>query len=633
MDRDQARIFIREQMERYLRQKGINPQKPFRCLNPDHEDRHPSMRYDPRRHKCHCFSCGADYDTLDLIAVDYGLTGGRAVFEKAFELFGIRADVPIPSSCSTDAPMPLPPSSSQGNALSSYFDQCAARLGQTDYPLQRGLSRPVLERFHAGFDPAYPPSPGSKPWKALILPTGEGCFVARNTDPNAGKRDRYRKHGTSCIFNAEALRSPSQPIFVVEGELDALSVIEASGEAVGLGSIANARRFLSLVEEMKPSQPLLVSLDNDPSGQKASGELVEALVGMGVEARTVNLSGTEKDPNAALVQDRDSFFATVREAQSLEEDARRRAREAYRKTSADCYLQSFLDGIADSVNTPFLPTGFPHLDEVLDGGLFEGLYIIGAITSLGKTTLVTQIADQIAQAGHDVLIFSLEMARTELMAKSISRLTLLEALRTDGNTRNAKTARGITTGSRWAGYSIQERELIHDAVKAFGDYAGNLYITEGIGDIGVREIRDFVSRHVEFSGQAPVVVVDYLQILAPYSDRATDKQNTDRAVLELKRLSRDYKTPVIGISSFNRAGYREAVTMEAFKESGAIEYSSDVLIGLQLKGAGTPGFDAGLEKGKNPRAVELKIMKNRNGVTGRTVDFEYYPMFNYFKEV
>ena len=130
----------------------------------------------------------------------------------------------------------------------------------------------------------------------------------------------------------------------------------------------------------------------------------------------------------------------------------------------------------------------------------------------------------------------------------------------------------------------------------------------------------------------PVVVIDYIQILAPYNDRATDKQNTDKAVMELKRISRDYKTPVIGISSFNRANYSVPVTMEAFKESGAIEYSSDVLIGLQLKGAGQKDFDANQAKRKVPREVELVILKNRNGRTGDIIDYNYYPLFNYFTE-
>jgi len=52
-------------------------------------------------------------------------------------------------------------------------------------------------------------------------------------------------------------------------------------------------------------------------------------------------------------------------------------REAYLSTSAAHYLQSFIDGIADSVNTPYIPTGFTKLDAELDGGLYEGLYIVG----------------------------------------------------------------------------------------------------------------------------------------------------------------------------------------------------------------------------------------------------------------
>jgi replicative DNA helicase len=296
-------------------------------------------------------------------------------------------------------------------------------------------------------------------------------------------------------------------------------------------------------------------------------------------------------------------------------------------------LQSFINGIADSVNTSFIPTGFKQLDRVLEGGLYEGLYIIGAISSLGKTTLVLQIADQIAQQGNDVLVFSLEMARSELMAKSISRLTKLEALAIDGKTSNAKTTRGITTGSRYANYSQQEHAIINNAIKAYSEYAGNIYISEGIGDIGAAQIRETVAKHISFTGRTPVIIIDYLQILAPYSERATDKQNTDKAVMELKRISRDFKAPVLGISSFNRANYKEAVTMEAFKESGAIEYSSDVLIGLQLKGAGTKDFDANKAKDKNPREVELVVLKNRNGATGKKIEYGYYPLFNDFKEI
>jgi len=304
----------------------------------------------------------------------------------------------------------------------------------------------------------------------------------------------------------------------------------------------------------------------------------------------------------------------------------------YSATSAAASIQDFIDGIAESVNTPYIPTGFTRLDDIIDGGLYEGLYIMGAITTLGKTSLILQIADNIAADGADILYISLEMARAELIAKSVSRHTLTITLESGGDIRHAKTARGITTGIKYQYYSDRERELIKAAVNAYRVYAGNVYIIEGVGDIGVDDIRRAVEKHILFTGKKPVVIVDYLQILAPYNDRATDKQNTDKAVLELKRISRDYKIPMIGISSFNRDHYSAEVKLAAFKESGAIEYGSDVLIGLQLAGAGESGLDVKAAMDKDPREIELVILKNRNGKAGDKIPLEYFKLFNYFRE-
>lgn len=334
---------------------------------------------------------------------------------------------------------------------------------------------------------------------------------------------------------------------------------------------------------------------------------------------------------------------TPDQVQVLDDDKRK---ELYLRTSAKNYVQSFLDGVTASIDTPAISTGFDELDNVLEGGLYEGLYFLGAISSLGKTTFVLQMADQIAQQGQDVLVFSLEMARSELMAKSISRLTYLNVLEKDLPTKYAKTTRGITAGKRYAGYVSDEKKLIQNSVLEYNKYAGNLYIHEGVGTIGADEIRKSVEHHVKYTGNTPVVIIDYLQILAPEDPRATDKQNTDNAVLKLKRLSRDYKLAVIGISSFNRENYTNAVSMASFKESGAIEYSSDVLIGLQFskqrevdehnrnKRGNEPKLIVNVdeEKSKNPREIELKILKNRSGATGGSIDYDYYPLFNYFVE-
>ena len=65
---EEAMGYVKSQLESYLQGMGIDTRKHFRCLNPNHRDENPSMSYDRKRQKAHCFSCGVDYDTIDVIA-------------------------------------------------------------------------------------------------------------------------------------------------------------------------------------------------------------------------------------------------------------------------------------------------------------------------------------------------------------------------------------------------------------------------------------------------------------------------------------------------------------------------------------------------------------------------------------
>ena len=603
-----------------------------------------------------CFSCNAGGDIFDLYGAINGTADHNEQLKGLSELYGIQVASyrstaqedfrpeyqnhakseqythnSIHTSVYTQADPP------QQTDYTDFFLQAHKAVEQTDYWKRRGLSKETVDRFKLGYvaEWRHPKAPKAPTSPRLIIPTSPYSYLARDTRDQIPEEQRaYSKSkvGSIQLFNKKALQTATKPIFIVEGELDALSIIEVGGEAVALGTTTKSKALIELLKAQAPSQALIIALDNDEAGQRASRELTEGLQGLNIPCYSFNPCGQYKDANEALQRDREALTIAVEEAEHLQDEEAQAQKEAYLKNSTAHYLQSFVNGIADSVDTPYIPTGFKKLDSVLDGGLYEGLYIVGAISSLGKTTIITQIADQIAQAGTDVLIFSLEMARAEIMAKSISRHTLQSVLATGGDIRNAKTARGITTGKRYIDYSQTERDLINSSIMEYSKYAQNIYISEGVGDIGAEQIRETVKKHILFTGKTPVVIIDYLQILAPYSERATDKQNTDKAVMELKRISRDYKTPVIGISSFNRANYKEAVTMEAFKESGAIEYSSDILIGLQLKGAGKKDFDANEAKRKDPREIELVILKNRNGRTGDSLSFNFYPLFNYFEE-
>lgn len=632
MTREEAKAFIKPQLEGYLKDKGIDTRRPFNCLNPAHQDKNPSMSLDREHNQAHCFSCGAKYDIFDLIGMDNHLDPARA-FQRAYERYGIVLE----GSTSPQKPITAnkdktpyqesetpPRPATEGHNYSEYIAKCKEALKSSPEALAylqgRGLTG-VSNRL--GYD---------KEKKLLIIPydAAGNYYISRSI---TGKE--YRKApGQEPLYNAEALYNGSGAVFITEGALDALSIIEAGGEAVALNGTAYTK-LLTQLEKRRTNNTLIIALDNEEAGRAASKKLQGELEARRIDYMTVNISGGKKDPNEALVADRGQLEGAIKDVIEGIEAIRQAQREAEieeykQENSAYSHIQAFLEGI--KIDTPAIPTGFKELDNALDGGLYEGLYVLGAISSLGKTTLVLQIADQIAQQGNDVLIFSLEMARSELMAKSISRITFLGC---NGKPSNAKTTRGITARQRHEGYSTEEKRLINESIVRYGEYAKNLYISEGAGNIGAEEIGEAVRKHISITGKKPVVVIDYLQILKAADPRSTDKQNTDKAVFMLKRISREYKIPIIGISSLNRDNYKQKINMAAFKESGAIEYSSDVLIGLQFQEVNDKEISEELldkEKRKDTRKIELKILKNRNGQTGDQIDYDFISMFNYFRE-
>lgn len=273
-------------------------------------------------------------------------------------------------------------------------------------------------------------------------------------------------------------------------------------------------------------------------------------------------------------------------------------------------------------------TGFDKFDEQ-SGGLFPGLYVIGAISSLGKTTFIHQIADQIAAAGKHVLFFSLEMSRLEMTSKSISRK--MAQLDYSNAMTSLKIRRGTTS-------NLMQRAM-DEYAKSVGD---RLNIIEGGFDTTVSFIGEYVRQYIEKNNARPVVIVDYLQIIQG-AQKATIREATDFNVVELKRISRALDVPVIVISSVNRGNYLLPVDYESFKESGGIEYTADVVLGLQLACLDEDIFSRENKikekrdriksaKGENPREVKLVCLKNRYGRTDWMIDYKYYPQYDLFEE-
>ena len=87
-ERNRAKDYIKAHLPQYLERIGINPERNFKCLSPEHDDTHGDMSYHRPSSSCACH-CGARFDTFDLIGIEYGLNTFSEKFQKGCEIFGL----------------------------------------------------------------------------------------------------------------------------------------------------------------------------------------------------------------------------------------------------------------------------------------------------------------------------------------------------------------------------------------------------------------------------------------------------------------------------------------------------------------------------------------------------------------
>lgn len=303
-------------------------------------------------------------------------------------------------------------------------------------------------------------------------------------------------------------------------------------------------------------------------------------------------------------------------------------------TNVYSYLESAEEGITlDSDLMRFQQyrdrkTGYSNIDAKMR--LYPGLYVLGAISSLGKTTFCGQLADQLAGAGEHVLYFTLEQTTLELVCKGLSRLMF----RTDNAT--ALSSMDIRRGVK--------SEALRIARDLYAAQTKHEFIIECGFDTNVENITETVKSYVNTAGVKPIVILDYLQILAPMNNSQTTKDVVDYNVRALKKLQTENDLVLIVISSLNRQNYLTPIDFSSFKESGGIEYTCDVMWGLQLNVMNDELFDKEAKlkakreavkeaKIANPRDIELVCLKNRYGVSSYSCRFKYYARYDYFLPV
>lgn len=285
-------------------------------------------------------------------------------------------------------------------------------------------------------------------------------------------------------------------------------------------------------------------------------------------------------------------------------------------------------------------TGFQQLDQYLT--LYPGLVALGGASSLGKTTFAINLVDRLLARGETVLYFSLEQLPIELTTKSIARIVK------ETNPRTIITNIDIKNGASTPDVMNARRE--------YAKLAKNLYIIPGDFRMTAQDITNTVETfRKEHNGVKPIVVVDYLQLIAPpYGFRGGIREITDENIKTLKDMQKRNGLFVIMISSFNRSTNMEPLSYESFKETGAIEYTNDYVWGLQLSVLDADNTDfysaTGPRQGRRetsieerraminaaqqqtPKQVEFISLKNRNGRQFFKAYFDYYPANDLFVE-
>lgn len=283
------------------------------------------------------------------------------------------------------------------------------------------------------------------------------------------------------------------------------------------------------------------------------------------------------------------------------------------------------------------PTRMEILDQSLGGGLTSGLYVLGAIPNLGKSTFALQLAKNFSASGTPVLFFSLEMPEQRLLSKLISQELYLD------QERKNYTSNQIISSYSKDDLLTHEVDLILEKKK---DEWKNLYIIEQASS--AKDIQDIVT---EFCNTHPeditvsegkkekniIVIVDYLQLLnspTPSQWAQSNKFILDENIRYLKKMSMHF--PVLLISSLNRVQYDEPDSLKGFKESGSIEYTADVAFTMDFSAAKTKKkkLDINHEKNKDPREIDITILKQRYGRSGGSpIQYYYHAAYDYFEEV
>ena len=200
-------------------------------MNPEHEDENPSMSYDKERKKVHCFSCLADYDIFDVMEIKTGLHG-KKLFEYGYEHFGIKKPhnlnllevKPVKVNWENDKKTQKDENLKNGNKLErrKYIEKTQEKfVGSAGerYLNERGITTEIAKENGVGYD--------EENRSVVFEYHGKGYYITRSIE-----KKEYRKPAGESESLYEIGNNDEKMVYVTEGQIDALSLLQAGAKRV-----------------------------------------------------------------------------------------------------------------------------------------------------------------------------------------------------------------------------------------------------------------------------------------------------------------------------------------------------------------------------------------------------------------
>ncbi len=242
-----------------------------------------------------------------------------------------------------------------------------------------------------------------------------------------------------------------------------------------------------------------------------------------------------------------------------------------------------------------LPTGFTQFDLMTSGLQPSDLIILAARPSMGKSSLVLNIAEHVALKGQkSVIFFSLEMSKEQLVQRMLCSQAGIDA---------AKLRIGQLSDPEWT-QLLEAADRLSQAKIMLDDTPGMTAL----------EMRSKARRWKNENG-LDLIIVDYLQLMQGSSKRASDNRQQEMSDISrsLKGLARELNVPLIALSQLSRSvesRTSKRPMLSDLRESGALEQDADIVCFIYRDDY------YNRENSDQPNIAELILAKHRNGPVG-----------------